>query len=245
MLSLITLDRLLPTSESHLQDWQAGFRRGRGCRDNTAILRTLCDRILRLGESIVISFIDYSTAFDSVSHKFLDEALIEAGASNKLRAIFRAVYLSASAFTSVTAPEGKTVKSGVFPVRRGVIQGDTMSPLYFILALDLILRRHDQRTDKGALGQTVIHTLGYADDATLIDRGDAQGVQLASERLTDISKGSRTDADMDISIRKTKGMHVRAQDKVSATTAGEACAACKFICPHPHCGYKFYSKRGM
>ena len=50
---------------------------------------------------------------------------------------------------------------------------------------------------------------------------------------------------MVISIKKTKAMHVRAQDKVSATTAEEASAVCKFTCPHLHCGFKLYSKRGM
>ena len=47
---------------------------------------------MSLGESIAITFIDYTAAFDTVSHKFLDEALAEAGAPIKARAMFRAVY---------------------------------------------------------------------------------------------------------------------------------------------------------
>ena len=38
ILSLIILRRLLQTSDGYLQDWQAGFRAGRGCRDNSLVL---------------------------------------------------------------------------------------------------------------------------------------------------------------------------------------------------------------
>ena len=38
--------------------------------------------------SYVLTFLDYRAAFDSVSHKFLDEALGEAGCSHKTKAIF-------------------------------------------------------------------------------------------------------------------------------------------------------------
>ena len=142
------------------------------------------------------------------------------GVSNKLRTIFRSVYTSASAYTTVSGSDGEKVKSNLFPIRRGVVQGDITSPLYFIIALETILRIHDARTDKGVpLGRTIIHTLAYADDAALIDDGDEQGVQRAMERVTAIAAGSRKDADMEISKPKTKVMHVRAQDEVSATTA--------------------------
>ena len=65
--------------------------------------------------------IDYASAFDTVSHKFLDEVLVKAGASNKSRAMFRAVYRSASAFAAVADTDGKLVKSEVFAIRRGVV----------------------------------------------------------------------------------------------------------------------------
>ena len=88
-------------ADNYLQDWQAGFRKHRGCRDNAMILRTLCDRMLQCGRRLSITYIDYSAAFDSVSHRFIDRALKEAGVSNKARAMFRAVYASASAYTTV------------------------------------------------------------------------------------------------------------------------------------------------
>ena len=126
--------------------------------------------MLERGETLYATFIDYSAAFDTVSHKFLDRALTEAGASNKSRALFRAIYNRASSVTKVASTDGSEVMSSPFPIRRGVVQGDITSPLYFILALELILKRHDVATEKGAvLGGERICTLGYADDAVLLD----------------------------------------------------------------------------
>ena len=100
VLSCIILNRLLGVSENFLKDWQAGFREQRGCRDNSMILRTIFEKMLSLGKSIAITFIDYTAAFDSVSHRFIDVALRDAGATPKVRAMYRAVYESASAYTT-------------------------------------------------------------------------------------------------------------------------------------------------
>ena len=145
VLSIILLGRMVGISEAFLKDWQAGFRQARGCRDNTMILRVLCDKMMALGKSLAVVFVDYFAAFDSVSHKFVDTALKEAGVSIKVRAmhIVRAIYKSASAFTSVRGADNKQVRCESFQINRGVLQGDIISPLFFILALEVILRRHD------------------------------------------------------------------------------------------------------
>ena len=67
----------------------------------------------------VLTFLDYRAAFDSVSHKFLDEALREAGCSNKTRAIFRGIYLSTSAVVRAKMPGDESeVTSKPLDVRR-------------------------------------------------------------------------------------------------------------------------------
>ena len=163
--------------------------------------------MLERGEKLYSTFIDYSAAFDSVSHKFLDRALKRAGASNKTRVLFRAIYRAASAYTEVNSTDDTVVRSQPFPVNRGVIQGDILSPLFFILALELILKYHDNVPGKGVqVGGETVHTLGYADDAALLDAS----LDVATARVSSIAQGSREDADMDISIIKTKVMQVMA-----------------------------------
>ena len=197
--------RLEKETNHYLPDWQAGFRKQRGCRDNVFILRTIIDHMIDKKDPLYLTFIDYSAAFDSVSHKFLDQALHAAGAKDKTRAMFRAIYGAATAVTEVQGVDGQTVLSDAFPINRGVVQGDITSPLYFILALELILRTHDVHPEKGVElhGQSVF-TLGYADDAALLDNS----IEVATERVTAIATGSRSDADMTINIDKTEVMHV-------------------------------------
>ena len=211
-LSQCMLHRLNIETNGALSDWQSGFRKMRGCRDNVMVLRTIFDDVMEQGREMCATFIDYSAAFDSVSHKYLDRALQKAGASIKSRRMFRAIYSAASAVTKVESIDGKIVMSPTFPIRRGVVQGDITSPLYFILALELILKEHDTNPHKGVdFGGTKVHTLGYADDAALL----GYDASTATARVSQISEGSRKDADMHISVPKTKCMHVRSQEPVT------------------------------
>ena len=82
LLSVLLLKRLSQETEKFLPESQAGFRKGRGCRDNITVLRWLIDATLAAGQQLTISFIDFKAAFDTVSHKLLDKALAGAGASS-------------------------------------------------------------------------------------------------------------------------------------------------------------------
>ena len=79
-----------------------------------------------------VTFIDYSAAFDTGSHKFLNVSLTAAGASRKTRAMFRAIYHTAEGMAKIRGLNDKTVYSQHFKVRRGVIQGDIISPMHLL-----------------------------------------------------------------------------------------------------------------
>ena len=151
------------------------------------------------------TFIDYSGAFDSVSHKFLNKSLAAAGASRKTRAIFRSIYKAGEGIARVRGLNGSTIYSESFKVRRGVIQGDIISPVFFILAMEQIFRMHDCDGD----GITVVNhlhvrVLGYADDAALL----SASTDKMSARVTKVAMGSKVDADMEINKKKTKTLQV-------------------------------------
>ena len=77
LLSMLVLHCMQDAVESRLAETQAGFRRG--CRDNVLLLRLLMDAVLRAGKQAVVTFIDYRAAFDTISHRFLDESLTAVG----------------------------------------------------------------------------------------------------------------------------------------------------------------------
>ena len=241
MLNQCLLQRLEEETGSFVSDWQAGFRKHRGCRDNVLTLRLLYDEILEEGRKMYVTFIDYSAAFNSVSHKFIDKALKAVCASHKRHALFRAIYAAASATTRVKNTDGTEIMSAPLAIDRGVVQGDITSPLYFILALQLILRKHYNVSVQGVQFENIrMDTLGYAGDAALLD----EDIKVSTTRVTSISSGSRQDADMIISVEKTEVMHVEEQGRVSTASAEELEGVCKFECPHVDCKRVFYNAHG-
>ena len=56
---------------------------------------------------LVLNFVDYVSAFDAASHNFLDQALSESGAGNKVRAAFIAICSTATARVRVRLPDGQ------------------------------------------------------------------------------------------------------------------------------------------
>ena len=136
--------------------------------------------------------------------------------------MFHTIYQVPTVYTTTSSVGGDNINSEKFPIRRGVFQGDITSPLYFILVLEFILRKYDVKQDKGVSFMVImLHTLGYTDDVTLLEEGEVADVKRLSDRVTEISVGSKKDTDMSISIPKTMTLHVREQDKVSKTTTGE------------------------
>ena len=62
-----------------LPDVQAGFRKGRGTRDQIAIIRWIIKKASELQKDIYFCFIDYAKAFDCVDHNQLQKILKEMG----------------------------------------------------------------------------------------------------------------------------------------------------------------------
>ena len=54
-----------------LPDVQAGFRKGRGTRDQIANIRWIMERAREFQKNIYFCFIDYAKAFDCVDHNKL------------------------------------------------------------------------------------------------------------------------------------------------------------------------------
>ena len=103
------------------------------------ILRSIYDEMIDTGKTLYVTFVDYGVAFDSISHRFLDQTLKDSGTSDKNHVLFRSVYNITSVVIKVPSTDGKEVLLEPFSIDHGVIQGDILSPLYFILTLELIL----------------------------------------------------------------------------------------------------------
>ena len=57
-----------------LPDIQAGFRKGRGTRDQIANIRWIMEKAGEFQKNIYFCFIDYANAFDCVDHNKLENS---------------------------------------------------------------------------------------------------------------------------------------------------------------------------
>lgn len=145
-----------------LPESQAGFRAGRSCTDNIFVLLSAVQLQLRLGARNVFGlFIDFKRAFDSVPHILLWTKLFKLGVSTKIIRILQDLYSKATVRVRV----GDEVTESV-PVTEGVLQGETLSPLLFILYLSDI---ETFFRENGCIGLNIdgyndVLMLLYADD---------------------------------------------------------------------------------
>lgn len=114
-----------------IPETQAGFVANKGCLDNIFVLMSAINQQLRLGNRKVIAlFIDFQRAFDSVNHKKLWCSLYKLGISAKTIRILKTLYDTAS----LRVKQGAELSDKV-DITEGVLQGEILSPLLFILFL--------------------------------------------------------------------------------------------------------------
>ena len=101
-----------------LPDVQAGFRKGRGTRDQITYIRWIIKKAKEFQKSIYFCFIDYAKAFDCVDHKKLWKILKEMGIPDHLTCLLRNSYAGQEA--TVRTGHGTT---DWFQIGKGVCQG--------------------------------------------------------------------------------------------------------------------------
>ena len=84
--------RLQQYVNRELPDVQAGFRKGRGTRDQMANIHWIMEKAREFQKNIYFCFIDYAKAFDCVNHNKLWKILQEMGIPDHLACLLRNLY---------------------------------------------------------------------------------------------------------------------------------------------------------
>ena len=109
-----------------LPNVQAGFRKGRGTRDQTDNIRWIMEKARAFQKNINFCFIDYAKDFDCVDHNKLWKILKEMGVPDYLFCFLRNLYAGREA--TVRTGHGTT---DWFQIGKGVRQGCILSPCLF------------------------------------------------------------------------------------------------------------------
>ena len=125
------LNRLRDVVDPHLGDQQAGIWKERSCTDQIATLRIILEQSLEWNSSLMLNFIDYEKAFESVDRRCLWSLLRLYGVPEKVTNIIRNSYEGATC----RVVHGQQLTDS-FTVRTGVKHGCLLSPFMFLLAID-------------------------------------------------------------------------------------------------------------
>ena len=163
--------RLQQYVNREIPDVQAGFRKGRGTRDQIANIRWIIEKARQFQKNIYFCFIDYAKAFNYVDHNKLWKILQEMGIPDRLTCLLR----------NLCAGQEATVRTGHgttdwFQIGKVLRQGCILSPCLFNLYAEYIMRNTGLEEAQAGIkisGRN-INFLRYADDTTLMAESEEE-----------------------------------------------------------------------
>ena len=196
VLERIILGRLQTLYESRLDRVQAGFVRSRQISEHILTIKSLAEQALASNEHFSAVFVDLSQAYDLVSRDKLFACLSHHGTPVSCLRLVEAIYQLTSFRVRYGSSISTTKRSS-----RGVLQGSTLSPIFFNLYLQTLLEETFQEWDSLELtglarekleeaeiawpptarptGETLnIRLLAYADDLTLLGKNDQEAAAM-------------------------------------------------------------------
>ena len=179
-------------------DVQTGFRKGRGTRDQIADIRWIMEKAREFQKNISFCFIDNDKAFDCVAHNKLWKILREMGIPDHLTCLLINLYAGQEA--TVRTGHGTT---DCFQIGKGVCQGCILSPCFFNLHAEYIMRNAGLEEAQAGIkfaGRN-INYLRYADDTTLMAESEEELKSLLVKMKEESEK-----VGLKLNIQKTKIM---------------------------------------
>ena len=154
--------------EQKLYEVQAGFTKGKSTVDQVFVLQSLVSKyISKKGGRFYSVFIDFTKAFDNVSHLHLFYSLIKNGLHGRVIRVLRDMYSKLQ--SSVQDNRGRI--SEEFTCSKGTRQGCMLSPLMFIFYMNELIEYCKEKDCNGIFidehHPNVPHIF-YADDLVLL-----------------------------------------------------------------------------
>jgi len=189
--------RLQEYVNCELPDVEAGFRKGRGTRDQIANILWIIKRARAFQKNIYFCFLGYAKAFDCVDHNKQWKILKEMGIPDHLTCLLRNLYAGQEA--TVRTGHGTT---DWFQIGKGVRQGCILSPCLFNFYAEYIIR--NAGLEEGQAGIKIAgrnsNNLRYADDTSLMAESEEELRSLLKVKVESGKVGLK------LNIQKTKIM---------------------------------------
>ena len=188
--------RLQQYMNHELSDVQAGFRKGRGTRDQIANIHWITQKAREFQKNIYFCFIDYAIAFDCMDHNKLENSSRDGNTRPPDLPPEKSVCRS----RSNRKGHGTT---DLFQIGKGVRQGCILSPCLFNLYAEYIMRNAglEETQARIKIAGRNINNLRYADDTTLVAESEEELKSLLMKVKEESEK-----VGLKLNIQKTKIM---------------------------------------
>ena len=163
--------RLQQYMNRELPDVQAGFRKGRGTRDQIANIHWIIEKAREFQKNIYFCFTDYVKAFDCEDPNKPWKILQEMEIPNHLTCLLRNLYAGQEA--AVRTRHGTT---DCFQIGKGVRQRCILSPCSFNFYAEYVMRNAGlEEAQAGVkISRRNINNLRYADDTTIMAESEEE-----------------------------------------------------------------------
>ena len=212
--------------------YQAGFRKGRGTRDQSVNIHWIIEKAREFQKNIYFCFIDYAKAFDCVDHNKLWKILKKMGIPDHLTCLLTNLYAGQEA--TVRTAHGTT---DWFQLGKGVRHGCILSPCLFNLHAEYIMRNAGLDEAKAGIkiARRNINNLINADDTTLMaeseelksllmkvkEESEKVGLKLNTQKTKIMASGPITSWEIDGETVETVADFISLGSKI---TAGGDCS---------------------
>jgi len=182
--------------------------RSLGCKEHLMFDKLVMEDARAKQRNLHMTFLDFKKAFDSLSHEWIVAMLKMYRFNDRLVELITKSMANWRVIMSVKAHGKIMAQTDSIQIRRGIFQGDTLSPLLFCLGLnpisfELNVSTLGYRLSQGPITATVNHSW-YMDDVKLYERSESGMLSLTS---TVSSIGS--DIGMELNPRKCAVVHIR------------------------------------
>ena len=164
---------------------QVGYIKDRNIGEAVRLIDDMLFHSLNQTNGFLVT-VDFEKAFDSVAHAFLSKVLDLFGFGDSFRSWIKVLYTDIS---SCVMNGGRS--TGYFDIKRGVRQGDPLSPYLFLLAIETLAQviRKDNNIKGVQFGENEIRQILYADDISLFvtDKPSMDRLQIIFEEFEKIS----------------------------------------------------------